>query len=518
MPATYVEHLCEVIKALGEKEALAFPGISYPYRELDSLIRRTVALLETYAIRPGDRIAIALETSPEAVAFHLASLFLGSIHVPMNPRSTQSEVDYILGQTTARLFVRHTPLSHAGNNRSIDLFSPDEHGRYVLKQRATSLAELLQGFAPASCPPFAAETDVCLMCYTSGTTGRPKGAMLTYGNIHAGVSTLHTAWGWTDKDVLLHTLPLFHIHGLLVALHGALFAGAKVVFEPLFAADLVLERLSRGDSTMFMGVPTMYNRMVKVFNPKDYSLDNVRLLVSGSAPLSLETFYRFKELFGHTLLERYGMTETGIVVSNPLQGQRRPGSVGKPLPGIEVTLRDPTTGARVAVGEVGEILIRGPSVFKGYWMNKEETEACFVDDGWFRSSDLALQDEQGYYYIVGRTKELIITSGFNVYPREVEEVLMRHDRVEEAAVFACADPDLGERVVAAVVPRGNAGLLTPQSVIDHCRTYLAGYKCPKEVYILDKLPRNAMGKVEKGLLPLLVGTGGGHAIVQTKIS
>ena len=515
MANSFTDHLKGVMEAVAARTALEFPQRSYTYRELALEVQRALGLFSAMNIEAGDRVATALETSPEAVVFHLASLFSGSIHVPINPRYTEPEIGYILDDTRARLFVRHGPAcGPAGSGqRAVEILERTEEGRYEVRSRAACLEGLLDRVGPAgTLAPDRRDTDVALICFTSGTTGRPKGAMLTYGNLFAGSRCLWAAWGWRSDDVLLHALPLFHIHGLLVALHGALFAGAKAILEPGFDAARILGRLARGEATIFMGVPTMYNRMVAVPDPEAYRLETVRLLTSGSAPLSAETFRAFQRLYGHTVLERYGMTETGIVLSNPLEAERRPGSVGMPLSGVEVRLVDPEGRGPVPEGVPGEILVRGPTVFKGYWQRDEETHASFKEGGWFRTGDLARQDRDGYFYLVGRRKELIITGGFNVYPREVEEVLLGHEAVEEAAVMGEPDPDLGERVVAAVACKQGGSGVSSHALLAYCRERLAGYKCPRQVYILSSLPKNEMGKVCKDRVRSLVKGGRGDVL------
>ncbi len=339
--------------------------------------------------------------------------------------------------------------------------------------------------------------------YTSGTTGRPKGAMLTHRNLAANADALHEAWGWDASDILVHALPLFHIHGLFVAVNGVLRAGASMIFLPRFDPELVIDALPR--ATIFMGVPTMYHRLAEHPRLTTDLCQRMRLFVSGSAPLSVPDFMAFRERSGHTILERYGMTETGMNISNPLRGPRKPGSVGLPLPGVQVRLVDPETNADVSQGEVGEIWLRGPNIFAGYFGAPEKTAESFTE-GWFRTGDLAMQDADGYYFIVGRLKDMVISGGLNVYPAEVENVLDAIPGVEESAVIGLPDADFGERVAAAIVRRAGAQL-TEDRVIAEARAHLASYKCPKTVAFLDALPRNAMGKVEKNRLRELLSAG-----------
>jgi malonyl-CoA/methylmalonyl-CoA synthetase len=348
--------------------------------------------------------------------------------------------------------------------------------------------------ATASDPAFEAEGSepVCIL-YTSGTTGRPKGATLTDLNLAATVEALHEAWGLGSDDVLLHALPLFHVHGLFIAACGALRAGSSMILLPCFDVDVVLEHLP--ESTVFMAVPTMYHRLVQSEKLRPGLCSGMRLFTSGSAPLSAQDFADFHQCTGHTIVERYGMTETGITISNPLNRERKPACIGFPLPRVEARIVDRETATDVARGEVGEIWMRGPSVFQGYFGKAEQTAESFVD-GWFLTGDLARQDEDGYFQIVGRARDMIISGGLNVYPAEIEQVLNAIDGVEESAVVGLPDPDLGERVTAAIV-RKPASRVVEEAVIAAARQRLAPYKCPRGVVFVESLPRNAMGKVEK---------------------
>jgi malonyl-CoA/methylmalonyl-CoA synthetase len=337
--------------------------------------------------------------------------------------------------------------------------------------------------------------DLAVIAYTSGTTGRSKGAMLLHRNVVANIESICEAWHWTADDHLLLTLPLFHTHGLMVGAHGTLFAGASAELQRSFDADRVYDALLGGSYTMFFGVPTMYTRLLREAESHDERPDPLRLYVAGSAALSPQAFEEFEKLFGERILERYGMTETGMNLTNPYDGERRPGTVGKPFPGQEARVVDIESREVLPAGEVGEIEVRGPHVFRGYWNRPDATEEVLGEDGWFRTEDLGSVSEDGYFTISGRTKELIISGGYNVYPREVEEVLEGHPGVAEVAVVGLPDEEYGEKVTAAVV--SDDPELTAEEVKDFCQDDLASYKKPREVYFVEELPRNALGKVQK---------------------
>ncbi len=341
--------------------------------------------------------------------------------------------------------------------------------------------------------------DTAVIIYTSGTTGRPKGAEITHGNLASNLQALHAAWGWQPDDVLLHVLPIFHVHGLFVALHGALDAGATTLlmreFDPLKTLQSLVERRC----TVFMAVPTIHQRLLHVPDARSYDLSHLRLITSGSDRLPDEVFTGFQDTFGHTLLERYGMTETGMNCSNPLHGERRIGSVGLPLPGVEVRIVRAKSGEALADGEIGEVQVRGPNVFKGYWRQPEKTAASFSADGWFHTGDLGFREKDGYVSLCGRSKDLIISGGLNIYPPEVERVLVEHPAVAACAVIGCPDQEWGERVTAVVVFHRSEAV-SGSDLIAFCRERLAAYKSPKSVIFVNDLPRNAMGKVQKAKL------------------
>jgi malonyl-CoA/methylmalonyl-CoA synthetase len=432
-------------------------GSSVSYGDLETAVARTAGLLQAKGVVPGDRVAMQVEKSWPAVAIYLATLKAGAVFLPLNSAYTAAEVDYFLNDAEPRLFIQDAPafLGQAADARP--------------------LAEPVPRVA----------ADLASIIYTSGTTGRSKGAMLSHGNLAANALALHEAWGFTPDDVLLHALPIFHVHGLFVALHCAFLSGAPMVWLPKFDDAKVLAGLAR--STVMMGVPTFYTRLLA--NP-GFTRDaaaHMRLFVCGSAPLPPTTFAEFEARTGQRILERYGMSEAVIITTNPLHGERIAGSVGYPLPGVDL---------RIGGGEeTGVIEIRGPSVFSGYWRMPEKTAEEFTADGYFITGDVGRRDPDGRVWISGRAKDLIISGGFNVYPKEIELILDEMDGVAESAVIGLPHPDFGEAVCAVVMGRGDEA-----AMIAAARQQLAAFKAPKRIFFVDELPRNAMGKVQKNLL------------------
>jgi malonyl-CoA/methylmalonyl-CoA synthetase len=340
------------------------------------------------------------------------------------------------------------------------------------------------------------DDDLSAIVYTSGTTGRSKGAMITHGNMLSNAQVLKTYWGWRPGDVLIHALPIFHVHGLFVAIHGALLNGSKMLWFAKFDAKRVIERLP--DATVFMGVPTLYTRMLAESRLNPVVCRNMRLFISGSAPLLPETHKEWKERTGHVILERYGMSETIMLTSNPYDGERRGGTVGFPLPGVQLRVRG-DQGQELPAGEIGGIQVKGPNVFKGYWRMPEKTKEEFTSDGWFKTGDVGRVDERGYVTIVGRSKDLIISGGYNVYPAEIEGYINDMPGVAESAIVGVPHPDFGEVGVAVVIPKPGARL-EPEQLIASLKSQLANFKIPKRCFVVDQLPRNTMGKVQKNLL------------------
>jgi malonyl-CoA/methylmalonyl-CoA synthetase len=432
-------------------------GGAVSYGELESAVGRTAGRLIAEGVLPGDRVALQAEKTPEAIVVYLAALKAGAVFLPLNSAYTAAEVEYFLGDAEPRVFVTDPPA-------------------YVREAA---------GFEPLAKAVPRGASDLASLIYTSGTTGRSKGAMLGHGALAANALALHQAWGFTPDDVLLHALPVFHVHGLFVALHCALLSGCPMVWLPRFTDAEVLAGLAR--ATVMMGVPTFYTRLLA--NP-DFTRERaagVRVFISGSAPLLPSTFAEFEARTGQRILERYGMSEAVIITTNPLDGERIAGSVGYPLPGVELRIGGD--------GETGVIQIRGPSVFSGYWRNPAKTAEDFTADGFFITGDVGRRDPDGRVWISGRAKDLIISGGYNVYPKEVELVLDEQLGVVESAVIGAPHPDFGEGVVAVVLGQGDEAAL-----IAEARRQLAAYKAPKRVVFVDELPRNAMGKVQKNLL------------------
>ena len=471
------------------------------YGQLEDNVLRTMAYLRAKGVSEGDRVAIQLPKCLPFVYLHLAVMRLGAISLPLNSGYPAHELCYFLQDAGARLLF-------AGAEMQPSLMAlpggvPAVEETVFLGARADEeFAALIAGYDPAECAALPVPQDptaTCLMIYTSGTTGRPKGAELTHGNLTANLDALHAAWGWQPGDVLLHVLPIFHVHGLIVALHGALHAGATACLLPRFEPERALATLCARRCTILMAVPTIHRRLVGVPDPARYDLSHVRLITSGSDRLPDDLFARVQATFGHTLLERYGMSETGMLISNPLEGERRVGSVGRPLPGVEVRIVHPETEAPLPDNEVGAVQVRGPNVFKGYWRQPEKTAEAFTPDGWFRTGDMGLREPDGYITLKGRLRDLIISGGYNVYPSEVELVLAQHPAVQASAVIGCPDDEWGEVVVAVIVPRPDTEP-TSEDIIAHCRAYLVNYKIPRRILLVEDLPRNSLGKVQRGRL------------------
>ena len=481
------------------KTALEFldaPRQKFTYEELDHAIAGTAAYLTELGLCPGDRIALQLPKMVEFIFLYLAALRLGAITLPLNPAYSPDELDYFLRDSGAKLF-----FADAANREHLSRVThalPGLKQTIWLDSSESFLAQISNLETPIRIQYPLPQTPA-VMIYTSGTTGRPKGAVLTHGNLTAQTEALHTAWGWRADDVLLHVLPLFHVHGLFVALQGALYAGATTLFLRQFDARRTLQTLVERRCSVFMAVPTIHRRLLDVPDAASFALSHMRLITSGSDRLPDEVFTGFQNTFGYTLLERYGMTETGMNLSNPLNGERRLGSVGLPLPGVAARIVDPDTEEPLPDGEVGMVQIRGPHVFSGYWQQPEKTAEAFTPDGWLRTGDLGFRQPDGYFTLQGRSKDLIITGGLNVYPPEVERVLAEHPAVAANAVIGCPDPEWGERIVSVVVLNPGVEVSEPE-LIQYCQEKLAKYKTPRRIIFANELPRNAMGKIQKNHL------------------
>lgn len=468
---------------------------NFSYADLERESGRFAQFFSELGLSKGDRIAVQVDKSPRALFLYLGSLRAGLIFVPLNTAYTRQELDYLIGNATPKVMVgQHEKLpllEEIGQQHQLPhIIGIDANGNCSEDERILS-ADPVSGAVDCS------DDDVAVILYTSGTTGQPKGAMITHGNLKANGLALQKAWGWQADDVLLHALPIFHIHGLFVACHCALLGGSKMIFLPGFSVDEVKRQLSR--STVFMGVPTMYTRLLA---DPEFNADlcaGMRLFTCGSAPLLEHTFEQFRQRSGHTILERYGMTETGMNTSNPLDGQRIAGTVGKPLPGVTVRVVD-ESGRPVADGDIGQLQVKGNNVFKGYWNMPERTAEEFTADGYFKTGDLSRIDENGYVAIVGRAKDMVISGGFNVYPKEIEKLIDEIPGIMESAVIGLPHPDFGEAVTAVVVAKKNTELPDENQIIGQLKTVLAGYKVPKRIFFLTALPRNTMGKVQKNIL------------------
>lgn len=496
------ENLYEILRSRfpGDPDApcLILPGgaeISYGRLEKESA--RYAGLLAKLGVQPGDRVAVQVRKSPQALFLYLGCLRAGAVYLPLNDAYQRYEIDYFLGDAAPRLFVcrpqvRELARELAAKNGVSRVLELDDEGRGSLVDGAAEQPDTFTTLARAG-------DDLAALLYTSGTTGRSKGAMLSHRNLAVNADVLHRYWQFRPGDRLLHMLPIFHVHGLFVAIHCSLLNGTPMFFEPKFDAKRALALLPR--TTVFMGVPTYYVRLLAEPGFTRELCANVRLFVSGSAPLLKETFDEFKARTGHTILERYGMTEGNMFTSNPYDGERRGGTVGFPLPGVSIRIVD-DEDRPLAAGEIGRIQVKGENVFRGYWRMPEKTREEFTADGFFRTGDMGKEDADGYISIIGRSKDLIITGGLNVYPKEIEEVIDAMPGVVEAAVVGVPHPDFGEAVVAAVVRQDNeqGAALSEAGIIGALKGVLANFKVPKRVHFVESIPRNSMGKVQKSIL------------------
>ena len=481
-----------------DRTALRMPETdsSMTYGELHARSGQYATLLASSGLQAGDRVAVQVDKSGEALALYLGVLRAGGTYLPMNTAYTPDELAYFVENAEPAVVVcadKQKAVFEAIRERTgirQRIFTLNTNGQGTLNTQANDHSS---DFVTVE----RNDDDLAAILYTSGTTGRPKGAMISHNNLLNNGLTLLDYWGWKEGDVLLHMLPIFHVHGLFVACSCALLNASEMIFYSKFDATEALKSLP--EATVMMGVPTFYTRLLAEPEFTKEKAKNVRLFISGSAPLLEETFAEFEQRTGKAILERYGMTETGMNTSNPLNGQRIAGTVGFPLPGTDVRIMD-ENGQPCATDGVGSLQVKGPNVFQGYWRMPEKTAEEFTDDGFFVTGDLGTINADGYVSIVGRSKDLIISGGYNIYPKEIEMVLNELPGVLESAVFAFVHPDFGEGVAAAIVADGSANTITAESLTSVCREHLAGFKVPRRILFLDELPRNTMGKVQKNVL------------------
>ncbi len=476
-------------------------GLLYSWRDLDRASAMLANLLQGLGLPPASRIAVQVEKSVEAALLYLATLRAGHVFLPLNTAYQSGEVETFVGNAEPAVVVCSScnfgwvsKIAFSAGSQYVFTLDDDRTGS--LLQRASLCSDQHTVVARRG-------DDLAAILYTSGTTGRSKGAMLSHANLLSNALVLKQYWDWRTPeqggDVLIHALPIFHVHGLFVALHGALINGSKMIWFSRFDAHAVVQRMA--GATLFMGVPTMYVRLLAEPALGKDAVRNMRLFVSGSAPLLIETFTQWRERTGHTILERYGMSETAMLTSNPCRaadGERRGSTVGFPLPGVELRVCS-EDGRSLAPGEIGGIEVRGPNVFKGYWRMPEKTREEFTGDGYFRTGDLGLIDADGYVNIVGRSKDLIISGGYNVYPAEIEACINDMPGVAESALVGVPHPDFGEVGVAVVTAKPGV-VLAPERIVADLKARLANFKIPKRCFVVPDLPRNAMGKVQKNLL------------------
>ena len=472
-------------------------GLSYTWHDLERATAMMANLLASLDLPEGARIAVQVEKSVEALVLYLATLRAGYVFLPLNTAYQSAEIEYFIGNAEPAVVVC------SGSNFgwvSKIAFTAGTHWVFTLNDdRTGSLLERAASCSDQHSVAVKAADDLAAILYTSGTTGRSKGAMLTHGNMLSNAQVLKDYWGWQPDDVLIHALPIFHVHGLFVAIHGALLNGSKMIWLAKFDPKLVLQKMP--EATVFMGVPTLYVRLLAEPGLTREAARHMRLFIAGSAPLLIETFTDWQVRTGHTILERYGMSETAMLTSNPYratEGERRGGTVGFPLPGVSLRVQD-DEGRALPTGEIGGIQVQGPNVFKGYWRMPEKTAEEFTADGFFKTGDVGRVDERGYVTIVGRSKDLIISGGYNVYPAEIEGYINELSGVAESAVIGIPHADFGEVGVAVVIAKPGA-VVDPSQVIASLKSKLANFKVPKQCFVVDTLPRNTMGKVQKNVL------------------
>ena len=472
-------------------------GLRYSWRDLERSTAMLANLLASLGLPAGARIAVHVDKSVEAMLLYLATLRAGYVFLPLNTAYQADEIRYFIGNAEPAVVVCSAP--SFGWVSKIAFMAGTEYVFTLNSDRTGSLLDRAAHHSDQHTVVQKNADDLAAILYTSGTTGRSKGAMLSHNNLLSNAQVLKDYWGWQPNDVLIHALPIFHVHGLFVALHGALLNGSKMIWLSKFDPKIVVQKLS--EATVFMGVPTLYVRLLAEPGLTKQAVRNMRLFVAGSAPLLLETFNTWQERTGHTILERYGMSETAMLTSNPYaakDGERRGGTVGFPLPGVKLRVQD-DEGATLPVGDIGGIQVQGPNIFKGYWRMPEKTAEEFTSDGYFKTGDVGKIDERGYVTIVGRSKDLIISGGYNVYPAEIEGYINDLNGVAESALIGVPHPDFGEVGVAVLILKSGA-TLSSEAVLADLKAKLANFKIPKRCFVLQELPRNTMGKVQKNLL------------------
>ena len=477
-------------------------GLLYSWRDLDRATAMMANLLASLDLPEGSRVAVQVEKSVEAMMLYLATLWAGYVFLPLNTAYQSAEIEYFIGNAEPAVVVCSP--ANFGWVSKIAFKAGTQHVFTLGDDRTGSLLERAAHHSDQHQAAVKKADDLAAILYTSGTTGRSKGAMLSHGNMLSNAVMLKDYWGWQKSDVLIHALPIFHVHGLFVAIHGALINGSKMIWMAKFDAQRVIARLP--DATVFMGVPTLYVRMLAEPALTREACRHMRLFIAGSAPLLIETFNDWIARTGHTILERYGMSETIMLTSNPYgadtrygkQSERRGGTVGFPLPGVQLRVCG-DDGRDLPVGEIGGIQVKGPNVFGGYWRMPEKTAEEFTADGWFKTGDVGRFDARGYLTIVGRSKDLIISGGYNVYPAEIEGYINEMKGVAESALVGVPHPDFGEVGVAVVIAKPGASL-SPEAIIAELKSKLANFKIPKKCVVVAELPRNTMGKVQKNLL------------------
>ena len=473
-------------------------GLNYSWRDLDRATAMLANLLQSLNLPVGARVAAQVEKSVEAMVLYLATLRAGYVFLPLNTAYQSAEIEYFIGNAEPAVVVCSSQnfgwvskIAFKAGTQNVFTLDDDRTGSLLV--RAAHCSDQHEVAVKH-------EDDLAAILYTSGTTGRSKGAMLSHGNMLSNALVLKDYWGWQPGDVLIHALPIFHVHGLFVALHGALINGSKMIWLSKFDPSLVVKKLP--EATVFMGVPTLYVRLLAEPGLTREACRNMRLFIAGSAPLLIETFNEWQQRTGHTILERYGMSETAMLTSNPYRleqgGERRGGTVGFALPGVSLRVQGDDEQTLPA-GEIGGIQVQGPNVFKGYWRMPEKTKEEFTADGYFKTGDVGKIDERGYITIVGRSKDLIISGGYNVYPAEIEGYINDMPGVAESALVGVPHPDFGEVGVAVVVAKAGVTLDADQ-IVAALKSKLANFKIPKQCFVVNELPRNTMGKVQKNIL------------------